>query len=379
MSKAADLKPLTSLRFFAAMMIVFLHANELFDWKWVMQAQFPLKHGVSFFFVLSGFILTHVYSQRPDVSYGNFIWTRFARLWPTHVVTLLLLVLSVPEGWTTFYGEGMFSKWVTLASNLTLTQSLFPYIAYIFSWNAVSWSISTEFFFYLAFPFLLINFKRTWYIKILTSILPIFLLIMFGPLLGIPAETTEINKAATSLITNTNPLIRGFEFQLGMSAWILWSGLSKHLRRESAASIYEIGAILVSIVWFWYIYNQVVVPFANTKQVFGPWLTFAGSSWVFAILIISLAQGSGLIGKLLSARLFVWLGEISFAIYMVHQVLLKIFVTRLPEWTHDVVYFFVLIALSAVIHHFVEKPAKDWLLRLGKTITSLRSQSSSTS
>ena len=73
MSKAADLKPLTSLRFFAAMMIVFLHANELYNWKWIIHIQFPLTHGVSFFFVLSGFILTHVYSQRPYSSYSNFI------------------------------------------------------------------------------------------------------------------------------------------------------------------------------------------------------------------------------------------------------------------------------------------------------------------
>ena len=187
-----------------------------------------------------------------------------------------------------------------------------------------------------------------------------------------PAETTEINEAATSLIIYTNPLVRGFEFILGMSTWIFWSRFSKHSHSNGAASIYEIGAVAISVMWFGFIYNQSVVPFANTKPIFGPWLTVAGSSWVFAILIVALAQGSGAIGRLLSARLCVWLGEISFAVYMVHQVLLKIFVTRLPEWTHDIAYFFVLIALSAAIHHLVEKPAKNWLLRLGRNVSGLR-------
>jgi peptidoglycan/LPS O-acetylase OafA/YrhL len=375
MTKAEDLRPLTSLRFIAAMMIVLLHAGELFTYEWMIWVRFPLNNGVSFFFVLSGFILTHVYSLRPNTPYGYFLWTRFARLWPTHLATLALLVVSVPDGWATFYGEGMFSKWWTLLANLTLTQSLFPYMAYVFSWNGVSWSISTEFFFYLAFPFLLINLHRNWHIKLILSLLPLLALALLAPTIDIPAKTNEVDQASTFLITYANPLFRGFEFCLGMSAWVIWNGLSRRQRFRGHATTWEVFALAVATVWFSLVFYSVLVPFANTMPVLGPWLTVSGSSWVFAVLIVALAHGEGVVGKLLSAKLCVWLGEISFAIYMVHQILLKIFVTRLPEWTHDVFYLPALIALSAGIHHLIEKPPKSYLLRLWHQRRPGRSQS----
>jgi hypothetical protein len=55
-SSVEDLKPLTSLRFFAALAIVLLHAKLYTKWGWLQPIQIPLGQGVSFFFVLSGFI-----------------------------------------------------------------------------------------------------------------------------------------------------------------------------------------------------------------------------------------------------------------------------------------------------------------------------------
>jgi peptidoglycan/LPS O-acetylase OafA/YrhL len=100
------LKPLTSLRFIAAMMIVLLHCKLYFKWEWLSHMPNTLVHGVSFFFVLSGFILSHVYSQRSNVSFGTFIWNRFARLWPCHVATIFILYYTIPEHSMTFGGRG---------------------------------------------------------------------------------------------------------------------------------------------------------------------------------------------------------------------------------------------------------------------------------
>ena len=112
-----DLKPLTSLRFIAAMMIVLLHAQQYFaaQWTWLSLVPGAAVHGVSFLFVLSGFILTHVYRSRPFPGYGRFILTRFARLWPIHVFALLVLVTFVRQDFITFDGPDIFSKWVVLA------------------------------------------------------------------------------------------------------------------------------------------------------------------------------------------------------------------------------------------------------------------------
>ena len=127
------------------------------------------RQGVSFFFVLSGFILTHVYSSRRDIGYWGFVRLRIARLWPVHLVTLLLVVLFVHPA--SFAGDGLFDRRLTLLANLPMTQSMFPFISYLFSWNSVSWSISTEICFYLCFPFLLANVERSWLRNLLISCL----------------------------------------------------------------------------------------------------------------------------------------------------------------------------------------------------------------
>jgi hypothetical protein len=77
--------------------------------------------------VLSGFILTHVYNARRSLSYWGFVRLRVARLWPTHLVTLLLVVLFVRP--TSFDGEGFFDHRLTLLANLSLTQSVFPFFS----------------------------------------------------------------------------------------------------------------------------------------------------------------------------------------------------------------------------------------------------------
>ena len=158
-SYVEDLRPLTSLRFVAAMMIVLLHAGLFFGplWPWLELVPATAVQGVSFFFVLSGFILTHVYKLKPWLGYGRFIATRVARLWPLHFFATLLLFLFVSGGYMTYSGPGIFDRNFVLLFNLGLIQSSIPTTAYVFSWNTVSWSISTEYFFYLAFPFLLIN------------------------------------------------------------------------------------------------------------------------------------------------------------------------------------------------------------------------------
>ena len=146
------LRALTSLRFVSALMIVVYHAPALMAWPWATSRPDMLLHGVSFFFVLSGFILTHVYAGSAPVAARPFLQARFARLWPIHALAILILAATVPTHSVTFDGPGLLDKWVVLVVNLALMHAIVPITAYVFSWNAVSWSISTEVFFYMAFP-----------------------------------------------------------------------------------------------------------------------------------------------------------------------------------------------------------------------------------
>ena len=85
------LDPLTSLRFFAAAMIVIGHSHRLIG-SLNLANTFSLAQGVSFFFVLSGFILAYNYPSLPTKSdVLHFFKARIARIWPAHVAAIILL------------------------------------------------------------------------------------------------------------------------------------------------------------------------------------------------------------------------------------------------------------------------------------------------
>src|SRR5688500_18317145 len=88
---------LTSLRFVAAALIVLHHSRGLFDFDQSLGDPFQLSQAVSFFFVLSGFILTYVYPSLGDTGARRFFLARVARIWPAHVAAFLLIVALVPS------------------------------------------------------------------------------------------------------------------------------------------------------------------------------------------------------------------------------------------------------------------------------------------
>src|SRR5688572_22687863 len=90
-----QLDPLTSLRFAAAAMIVVLHTRGVFGLPADWGEPFAFAQAVPFFFVLSGFILTHVYPNLDAAGSRRFLVARVARLWPAHAATFLLTLLPV--------------------------------------------------------------------------------------------------------------------------------------------------------------------------------------------------------------------------------------------------------------------------------------------
>lgn len=352
-----DLKPLTSLRFVAASMIVALHASNYFPWA-APASKLPLNQGVSFFFVLSGFILTHVYSHKP-VRLGSFLRARLARLWPVHFVTCMLVLAFIRPDSQQLPGTGFFNPWVVLASNLTLTHSVVPFINYTFSWNSPSWSVSTEMFFYLAFPFLLVGIDRNWYWKLGLSAAVIGLYAALIPAFHLPLDGGP-GQISVTFLCYSSPLFRGFEFVLGMSAYVAWRRLGGLRISIWTATAAEFAVIALLPVWYW------ASPSVGSA-VLVCWLSVAGNCWIFAVLILIMASGAGLLGRILSLRLFVWLGEISFPLYMVHQIVMKwISLQHLEGKLGPVGPLPVIIAClaaAALLHHLVEEPARRALRR----------------
>jgi len=158
---------LTSLRFFAALHVLLFHTRAMgavFGPVWFQRLSSIGYTGVTFFFVLSGFILVYTYSGR-SVTAKKFWSARFARVYPAYAFALLLTLPFFLYGVAHFREIGLpFMAFETahikIAAGLEvlLLQSWVPPAA--LSWNAVGWSLSVEAFFYLLFPFLLGRFER---------------------------------------------------------------------------------------------------------------------------------------------------------------------------------------------------------------------------
>ncbi len=154
---AEKLHPLTTLRFFAAAMIVVYHSAGLFGFPEQFHINIYLDQAVSFFFVLSGFILTYVYPRLDTFRDCRRFWfARFARVWPAHIAAFIFF------GCLLGFSVSTSTSVLVTAFNLLLVQAWIPIEKIFFSYNPVSWSISTELAFYLAFPVLIRNWERTW-------------------------------------------------------------------------------------------------------------------------------------------------------------------------------------------------------------------------
>lgn len=113
--------------------------------------------GVSFFLVLSGFVLAAGYGERavrPDFVWKAYMQKRMARLLPLHWLTLLLAL------WVHGVLRGEQLSAGPLVANVLLLQSWFPWYGYFFSGNAVSWYLSDLMFFYAVFPLLMKGWGR---------------------------------------------------------------------------------------------------------------------------------------------------------------------------------------------------------------------------
>src|SRR5947209_7775503 len=158
------LPALTSLRFFAALHVVIFHLQALrivrgYDWYYKLAS--IGYAGVSFFFVLSGFILVYTYAGR-TIPLKQFWRARFARIYPAYAFSLLLtapgfiyvaLFLDIP-----MFSFAHTHLKLAAALCLGLLQSWIPGAA--LSWNSVGWSLSVEAFFYALFPFVMLLLLR---------------------------------------------------------------------------------------------------------------------------------------------------------------------------------------------------------------------------
>ena len=321
------LPALTSLRFFAAFGIVLFHSRGYFgipkDAEWVFWGKQP----VSFFFILSGFILYYSYQSLDGIEGATrFYRARIARIWPLHALTMIMAVglAFVPEAeflplewdWTTPFAA---------LANLLMIHSWIPLWEMPGTFNEVSWSISIELFFYLIFPLALYKWSTNWKYWILGSI---------GVIAGIDHPVQPVRHPLLHRILSRPDHRRAFPPRSACAhlrvpaghddraflprgfcrPWQNKPKISRHLWTLAEAG--SIALVLLNMIVALRLVPEARELIGNGA---GSWLSNAGACLSSALMIFVFAYHRGRISELLSGRLLLILGESSFSLYLIHN------------------------------------------------------------
>ncbi len=379
------LSELTSLRFFAALHVMFFHAYSMHVITvdgWLRQISYIGYVGVSLFFVLSGFILVYTYAGSPIVRAG-FWRARFARVYPAYLFSLLFCApfffyaathLPIP-----FFAWA--SHHMKLASflPLVLLQSWVPPGA--MSWNPVAWSLSVEALFYFLFPFLLpllAKFSRSALLVVAALCWAASLSVTGWYTLTNPDHLTVINPDQLNAfwlnVIKFFPPMRLPEFILGMATGLIFlksrtpanpAGAKPTSSSEAlavgfpAACLLAVGLLAGAVAAIF----SAQIPFAM--------LHTALLAPAFAAIVYGLALQPKWTAFLRWSPL-VLLGNASYSFYLLHSNIMGMyFFGSTGQLTHTsfagVVGAFALVtAASLLVFRFIEEPARRKLR--GKTL-----------
>ncbi|WP_413532928.1 acyltransferase family protein [Empedobacter brevis] len=343
------LNSLTSLRFFFAFVVFLSHLTFVkTDLAWYNYLKndvfFEGYLGVGFFFILSGFVLALNYEKKiidnPNFDKKKFYIARIARIYPLHVLTFcVMLPFVMINVWQGFF------HWDIAGANLFLLQSYIPIKDFYFSINNVSWSISTELFFYLMFPFYVIwlhKFPKLKYILLVTIPIIIFAEPYFR-------SNMKLEKA----IFYINPIVRSLDFILGIITCQIYKKIKDSKINFSKGTLLEIVAVIVLSLFF-YFHNDIARAFRYGIYY---WIPMIGIVLIFALQ-------KGLLSKILQHKSFVYLGEISFAFYMIHMIVIKYGNQYLPainDFMKIGIYFAIALILSSLTFEYFEKPVAKFI------------------
>jgi peptidoglycan/LPS O-acetylase OafA/YrhL len=363
------LYPLTTLRFLAAGLVVFHHCKGMLGVPAsVLQEAGP--HAVSLFFVLSGFILHHVYPELPGWRpRARFLLARFARVYPAYLVALVLLLAVTP-----LQRQAAVEHPGITAATVCLVQTWVPREEWFFALNSPSWSISTEAFFYACFPLLILGWRRNWWAKLAAAFLLVVALVQITNALGWPLYPEDHHLCSVVGMAYVNPLARLFEFTCGMAVGLLWQRLSRRPQpRLVLGTALELAAF--ALVGYCMVHHARWVAKLGRLPGVGDagrvWLTSCGMMLPsYALLILVLALQPGWLCRLFSNRFLVLLGEISYSTYLIHLPVLNWFLLHpevgesWPRWGLFGLYAAILLGGSYLIWRLIECPCRSFLVGL---------------
>lgn len=331
---------LTSLRLIFALMVFGAHCYVIDD---IFSTHFFKEGfvGVSFFFVLSGFIIAYNYQkklQEKEITRRTFWVARIARVYPLHWLTLFIAVIL---GDYVVASGGL--DWCRhFLASLTLTHAYIPEADYYFSFNSPSWSLCCEQLFYICFPFLVPltrNYKYLLYIFCVTAILLV---------VGMHFTPEEEIKGYWYV----NPITRFPDFIAGMLLFPLYERLKDKPITFRQGSLMEIGAVILFLTFY--------MCASEIPKVY----RYSCFYWLpVAVVLISFSLQKGILSRILSHRFLVVGGEISYGFYLIHLFILLSYAKWQKEAGFDIawyifvpVLFGITVLLSLLSYRYFERP-----------------------
>ncbi len=258
---------------------------------------------VEFFFVLSGFVITHGFGFRSDISFKSFFISRTFRLFPLHLLMLFVFIVFeivklIASNYGLVFNGAPFTGSTAVKEiipNMLLIQAWTPFTDNL-SFNTPSWSISIEYYIYMIFFFITVSFSKykVWF-WFFISLLAFCLIFFESNLL------TDLVKRGLSC------------FFAGSIVYIIYKKIKIINISYWLASFLEIFSLFL-VVW-------IVSSDTQYRSLI--------ASFIFCITILIFSFESGLLSDFLKYKLFKFFGELSYSIYMVHLAVLFCFTSAM--------------------------------------------------
>lgn len=319
------IKSLQGIRAIAFLGVFLYHAIRTFPGDGVFYEFFSTglgPWGVSVFFVLSGFLMTYSYWNRPPQlkiqDMCIFAARKIKKLYPLHLIMLFGGSVYLLFGHQSF-------QWIIkrLIVSIPLMQTWFPssYQAI----NSVAWYLSVSLFLYFVFPHILKFIKKECALNRAIVIIAVYLLqIVFGYCV---ARFTYIDL---NWITYCHPLYRVGDFVIGGLIASFYVDKSKSIRVSTEyASLFEILAL---------VFNVVACAFYSRVHYCAPWFAYTCLFTPASVMLIyTFSQDSGVISRLLNNKVVFWLADISPYGFLIHRIVVyyfQAFTIHVLKWEH---------------------------------------------
>jgi peptidoglycan/LPS O-acetylase OafA/YrhL len=358
-TRRSRLDALTGMRALAALNIVFFHFS---DPKIFGPFAPVVDNGyvsVSFFLLLSGFVLAYNYRERADrglMRARSFWMARFSRIYPVFIFSLLMSVIVLQQEWR-IRSHGEFAWGVGLI--LLLAQGWSPDLCTF--WNAPAWTLTTDVFFYALFPWLVTLRRPRTRNRIVWTMLGFWCLSFILPALYMilnPDGDPNLGRYSNGWwlrAVKFGPLQHLPSFLFGMAL----AGLNdliperSHLRTAlgiaAFASLYTIMCF-GSHMPYVFMHDGLLMPF-------------------YAMIVLALA-GRNFLTRLFSVYPLIVIGEASYCLYILHfnlwnllhddtHLLARAGLLRFDPWLS----YALLVLISIAVMYLVERPGQRWIKR----------------